>query len=108
LLDDVTGATDNRRSMGSFTRGGPFKDRTRCLQVIRDTIGRLKEGPLRGMQESWEGDAKVTLSGFGATVLFEIRGAEWACEATMPSWLPIPQSTIEKRFDEEFADLKNA
>jgi hypothetical protein len=29
----------------------------------------------------------------------------WRCLAEIPSWLPIPQSMIEQKFDEKFSQL---
>src|SRR2546425_11483280 len=95
--------------MGSFERGGTFQDRPRFLAALKQKIAKLKEGALRGMTESWEEKgpaATATLSGFGVSVAFEVREADWSCRAEIPSWLPIPQASIEEKFDREFSDLK--
>ncbi len=95
--------------MASFERGGTFQDRARFLAGLKEKIARLRDGALRGMGERWEESGAVstaTLSGFGVSVVFEVRATDWSCRAEIPSWLPIPQSAIEEKFDREFEDLK--
>ena len=95
--------------MGSFTRTGTFKDQSAFVSALKVKIAKLKDGALRGMGERWEeaaGGPKATLSGFGVSVVFQVRAADWTCDADIPSWLPIPQASIEEKFDREFSDLK--
>jgi hypothetical protein len=94
--------------MGSFTRTGSFKDRAAFVAGLKGKIARLKDGALRGMEETWTAGPPegCTIAGFGVKVVFTIGEGEWSCEAAIPSWLPIPQSAIEDKFDQEFAELK--
>jgi len=45
------------------------------------------------------------LSGFGAKIEIVVGDKEWKCQADIPSWIPIPLSLIEQKFDEKFAEL---
>ncbi len=108
--------------MGAFNRSGTFSDRVRFLAGLKSKIANLKEGALRGMDETWvEGSPAgpgalpasdgqthtlCTISGFGVKVLFTVNERDWACDATIPAWIPIPQSSIEERFDREFNELQ--
>ncbi len=94
--------------MGAFTRSGAFKDRTRFLAAVKTKISKLRDGALRGFQEKWEEGtpAKAFLTGFGAKLTFTIDEASWRIDAEIPSWLPVPQSAIEDKFDREFKELE--
>ena len=94
--------------MGNFSRTGTFRDRARFLEGLKVQLSRLMGGAAQGMTETWEkvGDADVArLSGFGVRIELTVGGKEWTCSAEIPSWLPIPQSLIESKFDEKFAGL---
>jgi hypothetical protein len=45
------------------------------------------------------------LTGFGARLEMTVEERSWVMTAEIPAWLPIPQSLIEKTFDEKFAEL---
>ena len=96
--------------MGNFERSGSFSDRPKFMDALKAKIGKLREGTLRGMKEEWtsEGAKDVgTLSGFmGVKITFTVQDSDWHCDARLPVFLPIPQSTIESMFDKEFEDLK--
>ena len=94
--------------MGAFTRQGAFQDREKFLAALKSKIAALKDGPLRGMEETWSDGATstATLSGFGVKVVFTVSDRDWSCEASIPSWIPVPQASIEDRFDREFEELK--
>ena len=47
-----------------------------------------------------------TFAAFGVSIVFTVGAADWTCAGEMPSWLPIPTSSIEEKFDKELADLK--
>lgn len=94
--------------MGSFHREGTFRDRDAFLTALRAKIDRLRDGALRGLEAEWTEDGGTTqalLRGFGARVTFRVGESSWTCDAEVPSWLPIPLSTIEEKFDREFKDL---
>lgn len=94
--------------MGNFSRTGTFRDRARFLEGVKVKLSKLMGGAAQGMTETWEkaGDADVArLSGFGARIELTVGEKEWTCSAEIPSWLPIPQSLIESKFDEKFAEL---
>ncbi|MBI4565878.1 MAG: hypothetical protein HY716_14415 [Planctomycetes bacterium] len=96
--------------MGTFTRGGDFRDRSRFLAELRGKLERMRNGPLRGASVNWREDAGTTraiLAGFGATLAFTVDESSWTCEANVPDWIPIPPSVLEAKFDEEFRDLKD-
>ncbi len=96
--------------MAGFERSGTFRDRARFLEALRERLERLKEGGLRGMTEAWEtsGDSDVArLSGFGAKLEFTVGKDSWRCAAELPSWIPIPMSTIEEKFDKEMQGLSD-
>ncbi|MBI2931847.1 MAG: hypothetical protein HYY16_09365 [Planctomycetes bacterium] len=94
--------------MGSFCRSGAFRDRTAFMAALRQRIKKMKEGPLGGFSETWtDGPVSTgTLTGFGAKLVFTVRASEWTCDAELPSWLPIPQTMIEQKFDREFEELR--
>jgi hypothetical protein len=61
--------------MAAFERGGTFRDRGLFLEGLRAKLGRLREGALRGVTETWEtvdGADVVRLAGFGARIEFTI------------------------------------
>ena len=91
--------------MGSFTRAGEFKNREAFLAALRGKLEKLRNGTLKGSTLAWS-ESEASLEGFGARVVFKVGPAAWSCEATMPSFLPIPQRMIEAKFDQEFAELK--
>ena len=83
------------------------------MSTWRGAPGRLwdhRSGPV--MTHLWPGPDSArppetcTIAGFGVKVVFSVGEKDWRCEAAIPSWLPIPQSAIEDKFDNEFADLK--
>ena len=94
--------------MGSFTRQGTFRDREAFLAAVKEKLEKLMGGAGQGMSSTWEKDGAADvgrLSGFGARLELTVREADWTCTADLPPWLPIPQSMIEKKFDEKFAEL---
>ena len=94
--------------MGNFARTGTFLSRDRFLEGFRAKIARLRGGALQGMTETWEksdGGDVARLAGFGLKIEFTIGPASWACAAEIPSWIPIPQKSIEEKFDQEFGEL---
>ncbi len=96
--------------MGSFERSGTFRDREAFLAGVRARLEKLMGGAAQGMTSTWEkaGDADVgRLSGFGARIELTVGAAGWQCRAEIPSWIPIPQSMIEAKFDEKFKELSN-
>ncbi len=94
--------------MGTFTRSGQFRDRASFLEALRGKLAKLRDGVLRGFDERWEeGEpTRATLSGMGARVSFSVGASEWTCTADLPAWIPLPQASIEDKFDREFSDLK--
>ncbi len=94
--------------MGIFKRSGTFRDREKFVAALRKKIDKLKDGTLRGFTEKWEEGAVTTaaLIGFGAKVTFTVHTCDWRCDAELPSWIPIPQTTVEQKFDQEFEELK--
>ncbi len=95
--------------MGKFAREGTFRDRARFLEGLRATLAGLRDGALRGMTETWEraGGADVArLAGFGARLEFRVEESSWSCAVETPDWLPIPQGSIEAKFDEKMEALK--
>jgi hypothetical protein len=94
--------------MGAFTRSGTFQDRGRFVEALKGKIAKLKDGPLRGMEETWTPGSPetCTIAGFGAKVVFTVGAKDWSCDVSIPSWIPIPQASVEERFDREFEDLK--
>jgi hypothetical protein len=96
--------------MGAFHRDGTFADRATFLGELRSKLAHLRTNVLPGMTEVWEeenGVDHVRVNGFGVKVLFTVAVRDWFCDAVLPDWLPIPQRTIEQKFDEEFASLLN-
>ena len=94
--------------MGQFERSGTFNDRVRFLVGVKQKLEKLMGGAAQGMTATWEnsGGADVgRLSGFGARIEMTVGETTWRCLAEIPSWLPIPQSLIEQKFDEKFAEL---
>ncbi len=94
--------------MGSFERSGTFQNREKFLEGVKQKLEKLMGGDAQGMTATWakEGAADVgRLSGFGARIEMTVDAAAWRCMAEIPSWLPIPQSMIERKFDEKFAEL---
>ena len=95
-------------TMGTFRRSGTFQDREKFLAGVKQKLEKLMGGEAQGMTAtlSKEGAADVgRLAGFGAKIEMVIDAAAWTCSAEIPAWLPIPQSMIEKKFDEKFAEL---
>jgi hypothetical protein len=91
--------------MKSFSRQGQFKDRDAFIAVLRAKLEKLRDGILRGATLEWADD-RASIEGFGARVIFNVGPAAWTCEATLPSFLPVSQKTVEAKFDEEFGELK--
>ncbi len=94
--------------MGSFERSGRFQDRERFLAGVKDKLAKVVGGPGQGMTTTWEksgADDVGRLAGFGVKVELVVGASTWTCKADIPVWLPIPQSMIEQKFDEKFADL---
>ncbi len=94
--------------MGSFQRQGTFKDRGRFLEGLKQKLEKLMGGAGQGMTSTWEkveGADVGRLSGFGARIELTVREKDWSCTADIPSWIPIPQSMIEQKFDEKFGEL---
>jgi hypothetical protein len=94
--------------MGNFQRSGTFQNRDRFLEGVKEKLQKLMGGAAQGMTVVWEkaGAADVgRLSGFGARLEMTVEERAWVCTAEIPGWLPIPQSLIEKTFDEKFAEL---
>lgn len=94
--------------MGTFTRSGTFVNRERFLAGVREKLEKLLGGSAQGMTHTWEqvdGADVGRLSGFGARIELKVGETGWSCDASIPSWLPIPQSMIEQKFDEKFAEL---
>ena len=95
--------------MGSFTRQGTFVNREAFLDGVRKKLEKLIGGAAQGMTNTWEkeegGNDVGRLSGFGVRIELTVREKDWSCVADIPSWLPIPQKTIESTFDEKFAEL---
>ena len=92
--------------MGQFERSGSFQSRERFLEGVKQKLEKLMAG--QGMTSTWEksGEADVgRLTGFGARIEMTVEAKTWRCTAEIPSWLPIPQSMIEQKFDEKFAEL---
>ncbi len=94
--------------MGSFRREGSFRNRERFLDGVRQKLEKLMGGAAQGMTSTWEksgaGDVG-RLAGFGARIEITVTDTSWVCTADIPSWIPIPQSVIEEKFDEKFAEL---
>jgi hypothetical protein len=91
--------------MKSFSREGQFKDRDAFIAALRVKLEKLRDGILRGATLEWADD-RASIEGFGARVIFNVGPAAWTCEATLPSFLPVSQKTVEAKFDEEFGELK--
>ena len=94
--------------MGQFERSGTFQSRERFLEGVKQKLDKLMGGAAQGMTSTWEksGDEDVgRLSGFGARIEMTVGERAWRCTAEIPAWLPIPQSMIERKFDEKFAEL---
>lgn len=94
--------------MGSFERSGTFQNRERFLEGVKQRLEKLMGGAAQGMTATWgkEGASDVgRLAGFGARIEMTVAEATWRCTAEIPGWLPIPQSLIEQKFDEKFAEL---
>jgi hypothetical protein len=94
--------------MGSFQREGTFQNRDRFLEGVKQKLEKLMGGAAQGMTSTWEksgSDDVGRLAGFGARIEITVTDKGWTCTADIPSWLPIPQSAIEGKFDEKFAEL---
>lgn len=94
--------------MGTFQRSGTFRNRDRFLEGVKARLEKLMGGAAQGMTATWEraGAQDVgRLAGFGAKIEFTVGEQSWTCLADIPSWIPIPQSLIEQKFDEKFAEL---
>ena len=94
--------------MGSFQRSGTFQNRDKFLEGVKQKLEKLMGGAAQGMTATWEKDGAKDvgrLAGFGAKIEFTVAEKDWTCLADIPSWIPIPQSMIEQKFDEKFAEL---
>lgn len=94
--------------MGSFQRSGTFQNREAFLGAVKVKLEKLLGGAAQGMTATWEKvDAQDVgrLAGFGAKIEFTVGEKSWSCSADIPSWIPIPQSLIEQKFDEKFSEL---
>lgn len=94
--------------MGTFQRSGTFQNRDRFLEGVKQKLEKLMGGAAQGMTSTWEksGDEDLgRLAGFGAKVEITVKASAWECRADIPSWIPIPQTMIEQKFDEKFAEL---
>lgn len=94
--------------MGAFERTGTFQNRERFLEGVKQKLEKLMGGAAQGMAATWarEGASDVgRLAGFGARIEMTVGETAWRCTAEIPAWLPIPQSIIEQKFDEKFAEL---
>jgi hypothetical protein len=94
--------------MGAFKREGTFQNRERFLEGVKQKLEKLMGGAAQGMTSTWEksgSDDRGRLAGFGARIEITVTDNGWSCSADIPSWLPIPQSVIEEKFDEKFAEL---
>jgi len=94
--------------MGTFKRTGSFQSRDKFLEGVKQKLEKLLGGQAQGMTATWEKsgtDDVGRLAGFGARIEIVVGEKEWACEANIPSWIPIPMSMIEQKFDEKFAEL---
>jgi hypothetical protein len=94
--------------MGSFQRTGSFQNRDKFLEGVKQKLEKLLGGQAQGMTATWEkaeGDDVGRLSGFGARIEIVVGDKGWKCQADIPSWIPIPISMIEQKFDEKFAEL---
>jgi hypothetical protein len=93
-------------AMGTFTRSGTFRDRDRFIGAVRSKLAVLRDGPLRGVSESWEDGppTRAILAGFGARFTFTIGESDWNVDASLPPFVPL--SYIESKFDREFSDLQ--
>lgn len=94
--------------MGTFQRSGTFNDREKFLEGVKQKLEKLMGGAAQGMTSTWEksgSDDVGRLAGFGAKIEITVNDKGWICAADIPSWLPIPQSVIEQKFDEKFAEL---
>ena len=94
--------------MGTCQRSGTFQNREKFLEGVKQKLEKLMGGAAQGMTATWEkqgADDVGRLAGFGAKIEFTVGEKSWACQADIPSWLPIPQAMIEQKFDEKFAEL---
>ena len=94
--------------MGTFQRSGTFQNRERFLEGVKQKLEKLMGGAAQGMTATWEKDGADDvgrLAGFGAKIEFTVKESTWSCVADIPAWIPIPQSMIEQKFDEKFAEL---
>jgi hypothetical protein len=94
--------------MGSFERSGTFRNREAFLAGVKAKLEKLMGGAAQGMTSTWEkaGASDVgRLQGFGARIELSVGEKDWRCTAEIPSWIPIPQSMIERTFDEKFREL---
>jgi hypothetical protein len=94
--------------MGSFERQGTFQNRERFLAGVKEKLEKLLGGGAQGMTSTWEsvgGSDVGRLSGFGARIELTVREKDWTFTADIPSWIPVPQSLIEQKFDEKFGEL---
>lgn len=94
--------------MGAFQRSGTFVNRERFMAGVKEKLEKLMGGAAQGMTATWEkegADDVGRLAGFGAKIEIQVTATAWTCSADIPSWIPIPQSMIEQKFDEKFAEL---
>lgn len=94
--------------MGEFERSGTFQDRDKFLVALKSKVEKLRSGTLAGMTESWSQENGLDiglLDGMGSKLRFEVRESDWSFKAELPSWLPFPQSMIERMFDDAMKGL---
>ena len=117
--------------MGNFARSGTFQNRDRFLEGVKQKLEKMLGGAAQGMTATWEkqgnddvgrlagfgarieftvgeksgSDDLGRLAGFGAKIEITVKATTWECRADIPSWIPIPQTMIEQKFDEKFAEL---
>ena len=94
--------------MAEINKSGTFRDRDRFLNGLKAKTAELRNGPLRGVEETWTQEGEVEtgiLSGMGVEVRFTVEARAWQCRAQTPVWLPVPISTIESKLDEVMGGL---
>lgn len=94
--------------MGEFRRQGTFQNRERFIEGVKAAFGKLMGSGTPGVSERWEKEGErdvCRLSGFGVRVEFAVDAASWSCTASVPDGFFFPQSLIEEKFDQKFAEL---
>jgi hypothetical protein len=102
------GFSVDRLIMGTFQRSGTFVNREKFLEGVKQKLEKLLGGAAQGMTATWEKQGAEDvgrLAGFGAKIEITVGENNWACLADIPSWIPIPLSMIEQKFDQKFAEL---